>query len=47
MGNLKLVSRSIFPMVFGVVAISCALLGLIAFCGYGSFATRGHFRCKP
>jgi hypothetical protein len=41
MGNLKPVFRSILPMVFGTVAVSCALLGLIAFGGYGRFAARG------
>jgi hypothetical protein len=41
MGNRKSVFRSILPMVFGAVAVTCALLGLIACCGYGSFAARG------
>ncbi|SIN77955.1 hypothetical protein SAMN05444166_0799 [Singulisphaera sp. GP187] len=28
-------------VVLGAIAVSCVLLGLVAWCGYGVFATRG------
>lgn len=34
-------SRVGLPATLGVVAVSCALLGLLAFRGYGLFAMRG------